>query len=259
MYYPQLIAAGMVYKAIPPLYSVRIGGNDRCFTDNLEMIKYNQKIFSQKYNLKNSKKVTLTSKELTLFFTRNADYNYYINSISNTYALENRLFEDILISYVENNDSVNFTKLQKLIKSKYRFMEVVKEKSGVVIVKGVITRSNVAILSDKFFKDCKAILDIIRSNDYLHYYIDNTPVSISEVMELYEKTQPSGIHRYKGLGETSSDILEKAVMNPNMARVLIQYNVDDIKDTLNTIREYESDKKKILGLIGNVSRDDLIE
>ena len=48
-------------------------------------------------------------------------------------------------------------------------------------------------------------------------------------------------------------------MNPNMERVLIQYNVDDIKDTLNTIREYESDKKKILGLIGNVSRDDLIE
>ena len=175
------------------------------------------------------------------------------------YAIEKPLFEDILTSYVECGNKVDLAKLQKVIKSKYRFMDVVKEKSGVVVVKGVITKSNIAILSDKFFKDCESLLSIIRSNDCLHYFIDKNPMSIYEIMSLYEKTQPNGVHRYKGLGETSESILEKSVMSPLGDRVLIQYTIDDIKETMNTIREYESDKKKILSLVGNVTRDDLIE
>ncbi len=259
MYFPQMISAGMVYKATPPLYSVRVGGKDKFFTDNFDMIKYNQRLFSQKYSLKNSKKVQLTAKELTLFFVRNTEYNYYLNSIANTYALERPLFEDILTSYVECGNKVDLAKLQKVIKSKYRFMDVVKEKSGIVVVKGVITKSNVAILSDKFFVDCAPLLNIMKSNDYLHYYIDSTPASIYNVMSLYEKTQPNGVHRYKGLGETSESILENSVMSPLGDRTLIQYTMEDFKDTLSTIREYESDKKKILSLVGNITRDDLIE
>ena len=87
-------------------------GKDKYFVDNLEMIKFNQRLFSQKYQLLNSKKIPLTSKELTLFFVRNSDYNYYLNSISSTYALEKSLFEDILTCYVECNMKVDFQNFQ---------------------------------------------------------------------------------------------------------------------------------------------------
>lgn len=250
--------AGMVYRAMPPLYAVRVAGKDKYFSDNLELIKYNQKIFSQKYKLSVNKRDSLSSKELTTFFVKNADYNYFLNSMANTYALELPLFEDILTSYVECGDKVDFNKLQKLIKSKYRFLDVIKEGKD-VIVKGVITKSNIAILIDKFFEDCSIILKIIRSNDHLHYFIDGKPVTINQVMDLYEKTQPNGIKRFKGLGETAPSILENSVMNPLADRILIQYSMDDLKETFNTVREYESDRKKILALVGNVTRDDLIE
>lgn len=258
MYFPQLIIAGRVYKATPPLFSVKVAGKDKFFIDNIDMIKYNQKAFTQKYQLKNSKKEILSTKDLTNFFIRNADYIYHLESLSDTYAIETPLLEDILTCYVENKKAVNFAKLQKLIKSKYRFVDAVKEKSGTTIVQGVITKSNVAILSDKFFMDCSPIINIIESNDDLHYIIDNKLMSIYEIMKIYEKTQPTGVHRYKGLGETSDSILEKAVMNPS-DRILIQYTMDDIKETVDTIRSYESDKKKILALVDNVTRDDLVE
>ena len=105
----------MVYRAMPPLYAVRVAGKDKYFSDNIELIKYNQKIFSQKYKLSVNKKDSLSSKELTTFFVKNADYNYFLNSMANTYALELPLFEDILTSYVECGDKVDFNKLQKLI------------------------------------------------------------------------------------------------------------------------------------------------
>ena len=80
-----------------------------------------------------------------------------------------------------------------------------------------------------------------------------------EIMSLYEKVKPNNFHRYKGLGETSEAILEKAVMNPAADRVLIQYTMDDIKETIETIRDFDSDKKKILSLVGNITRDDIID
>ena len=253
-----MVKAGMIYKATPPLYSVKVAGKDKFFVDNIDMIKYNQKIFSQKFSLKDNKKNPITGNNLTLFFVRNADYVYFLDSLADTYAIEKPLFEDVLTNYVDNGMKVNFDKLQKLIKSKYRFVNVYKD-GKTIIVQGVITKSNIIVLSEKFFKDCNPIIKIMSSNDTLHYTIDNKAMSLYEIMKLYEKTQPNGVHRYKGLGETSENILEKAVMNPLGDRVLIQYTMDDIKDTIETIRSYESDKKKILALTGTISRDDLIE
>ena len=258
LYYPQLIIDGRVFKATPPLYSVRVNGKDKCFVDNFDFMKYNQKLFSQKYQLMNSKKVQLDQKELTMFFKRNQEFLYWINKLSRTFAVEIPLLEDILVNYVENNEQVNFNKLQKCIKSKYRFMDVYKAKDT-CIVKGSIKEANVVVMSNSFLNTCKPLIDIIKSNDCLHYNVDGKSASIYDIMMLYEKVKPNNFHRYKGLGETSEEILEKAVMNPLADRVLIQYTMDDIKETIETIRDFDSDKKKILSLVGNITRDDIID
>ena len=51
MYFPQMIKAGMVYKAIPPLDSIKEGKKNRYFIENSDMVKYVQKIFNQTYTV----------------------------------------------------------------------------------------------------------------------------------------------------------------------------------------------------------------
>ena len=41
---PQLIQAGKVYKAVPPLYSIPKKGGEEYFTRNIDFVKYIQKL-----------------------------------------------------------------------------------------------------------------------------------------------------------------------------------------------------------------------
>ena len=259
MYYPQMIEAGMVYKAIPPLYSIKVGNKFKYFTEQIDIVRYIQKSFLQKYQmtLPNSKE-PLSNKEVTLFFMKNSDYIYYLEKIANTYAVDPNLLELILYHYISNKNKIVFDKLKKEVKSAYRFMDAYNEK-GTIIVKGTIAKSNVVILNPKFFLDCHNILDIMRNNDSLYYNINGKRSTIYQVMCAYNSVSPSGIKRYKGLGEMSKDTLAESTLLSTGERTLIRYTMDDAKECLEAIREYESDTKKILKLVTDVSREDLMD
>ena len=164
MYYPFLIEAGKVYKAIPPLYSVKEGKKKKYFTDNLEYIKYIQKTFLSQNDFRDIKNQPISQNEITKFFLRNRDYIYFLEKLANTYAVDPYLTEMVLDHYIENGDKINFDKLKKEIKSAYRFMDVYKE-NGTIVVKGTIDKSNLIIISDKFLMDCQNVLKISKSND----------------------------------------------------------------------------------------------
>lgn len=258
MYFPQMIEAGMVYKAIPPLYSIKQGSKTRYFTEQIDIVRYIQKLFLQKYIMKTPKKETLQNKDITIFFMRNVDYLYHLNRIANTYAVDPYLLEMILLHYISNKNSIKLDKLNKDIKAVYRFMGA--EKIGnTVMVKGTIDKSNLAIINDKFIFDCRDIIEIIRSNDYFYYIINDETLSLYQIMCLYDKVSPNGVQRYKGLGEMDSDELAESTLYPGSDRTLIRYTLQDAKEEIEAIREYESDSKKILSLVGNVSRDDLLD
>ena len=258
MYYPFLISAGMVYKAIPPLFSVKLGKSEKYFTEQIDIIKYMQKDFLEHHSFTNEKKAPMENKNATIFFMRNVDYTYYLNRAANTYALHPLLLEKILINYVQHKGKVDFTSLQKDVKASYRFMNV--EKAGKFIkVSGVIDKSNVAIISDKFLLDCADVIRILEANDFMYYYIDKQKKSLYEVMDLYEKSTPTGIKRYKGLGEMNKTQMAESTLRADMNRTLIRYTMNDVKETFETIRSYESNSKLILNLCNNVTRDDLNE
>ena len=63
MYFPQMIEAGMVYKAIPPLYSIKQGNKNRYFTEQIDIVRYIQKLFLQKYEMNTVKKQPLQNKD----------------------------------------------------------------------------------------------------------------------------------------------------------------------------------------------------
>ena len=259
MYYPFLIAAGMIYKALPPLFSAKIGKSEKYFTEQIDIIKFMQKDFLEHHSFANEKKVLMENKNATIFFMRNVDYTYYLNKAANTYALNPRLLEIILINYVQHKGKVDFTSLQKEIKSTYRFMDAKMVDKTHIKVSGVIEKSNVAIISDKFLLDCEAVIRILEANDFMYYYIDGEKKSLYEVMNLYEKSTPTGIKRYKGLGEMNKNQMAESTLRSDMNRTLIRYTMNDVKETFETIRSYESNSKLILNLCNNVTRDDLNE
>ena len=257
MYFPFLIEAGMVYKAIPPLFSIKEGKRTKYFTDNIDLIKYNQSEFIHNNTVLDNKKNPIEAKYLTKFFLRNTDYTYYLEKAANTYALDAYLLEMVLYHYIINKKSINVKKLEKEVNSVYRFMHVYND-NNTIIVKGTIDKSNLIILSDKFINDCNKILEIIESNDELYYYLNNKKASIYSIMKVYEASNPDTVQRYKGLGEMPDGHLGESTLSIDN-RTLIRYTLDDAKEALNLIREYESDTKKILGHVGAVSRDDLVE
>jgi DNA gyrase/topoisomerase IV subunit B len=76
-------------------------------------------------------------------------------------------------------------------------------------------------------------------------------------MKAFNSIMPTGVKRYKGLGETNSDELAESTIAPN-SRSLIQYTVEDVKDEIERIRRIESDKKQIFQYYGLLNRADLI-
>lgn len=257
MYFPFVIAAGKLYKAVPPLYSIPDGRNKRrYFVDQLDIIKFNQKTFLQKHSLGISKNKSLTNKEISMLFLRNTDYVYFLEKCASTYAIDPNLLEMVLFHYVANKNSFKFDKLKKEISSVYRFMNVNK-KSNTVVIDGTIDKYNCIICNERFINDCNDILNIINSNDQLVYLLDSKKTTIYNIMKTYESSIPS-VQRYKGLGEMPPVELGESTILPEN-RTLIQYSLDDAKALLKEIREYESDTKKILKTIKSVDRSDLTE
>lgn len=258
MYFPQLIEAGMVYKGVPPLYSIQEGKKHRFFTEQIDIIKFIQKDFLSKHSLLDLNKKELDNREITKFFLKNADYTYYLTKAANTYAVDPYLLEMTLFNYIQNNHSINEKKLTKSVKSTYRFMNV-SNKNGQVVISGSIAESNFIICRDKLFNDCRDIIHIIENNDSLYYMIDGKVNSLYQVMMLYEESTPPSVQRYKGLGEMPYKLLSQSTLDPNQDRTLIRYTMDDVKEATSIIREYESDTKKILGEVKRVDRFDLLD
>ena len=257
---PQLIQAGKLYRAVPPLYSIPKKGGKKgeqeYFTENIDFVRFVQKIFTKTNDLRRLDGSAISSKDMSIFFLRNADYTYYINSLSTTYAVEPLLLEFALFNHY-NNTSVSA--LKKEIVKKYRFMEVSKE-NNTIVYDGIINDSNSLFMNDNLFRDCKDIIKIIESNkDGFYYKINGKVCSIYEIMSAFESTQPSHIQRYKGLGEMQPTQIAESVLLPTSDRTLIQYTVEDVKETIQIIDNYESDFTKLFKFVGEVTRQDLLD
>jgi len=270
---PQLIQAGKVYKAVPPLYSIPKKGGEEYFKRNIDFVKYIQKLYltNNKVTTLNGKS-QLSGKDATLFFMNNEDYIYWLERLANTYSVEPKLIEMALFHYIRGD---KLSDIQKDLKKMYRFMDV-KKVGNIIVYSGTIKESVFLPIHEQMLKDSAEMIKIINKNKEWYYKINGTVGSIYDVMEGFKKTQPNHLQRYKGLGEMDEDQLAESTLLPDITiplkvddgkrtrnvtgnRTLIRYTLEDAKEEIELIRKYESDYSQLFKFVGNVSRQDLID
>ena len=252
LYCPYLIEAGKVYKAMPPLYMVPRGKKKVYFLDNSVMAKENQKIFKKTYTIED-KNGKLSDRRVEDIIVRNADYVYELESAATNHGVTPKMLEIALMNYIKKGSSKD---LEKAIKNEYRFVKITDMK-GIQKIEVSDDQLYTIYNTDGLFHDCKRILKIMKSNDSLVYKINGKDMSMYGIMKIFDNIMPTGVQRYKGLGEQDADELAESTTAVE-TRSLVRYTVDDVKDEVERIRRIESDRKLILDYVDVVTRDSLI-
>lgn len=255
MYMPQLIQAGKVYSAEPPLYGVKKGKKTTYYKDKIEYIKYTQSEFSKNNKICNLKGKQLSNNQLLKLMVDNMYYTYEVGIIRDRYAIDPYLLECILIN---RNKTEN--ELARLIKKNYRFVNDIKKSGDTIIIRGLVdSKYQNIFLNQKLLDDSKKIIDYLDSNLDHYFLLNGEVVSLYKLMTTFENTSFGNITRFKGLGEMDPMQLFESTINPGVdsQRTLTRYNIEDLKKELETITYLENNRAEIIKDM-KVSRSDVL-
>lgn len=314
MYMPELIEAGRVYGAVPPLFGIKVKGGMRYFTTKLDFTKYVQTLFAHQYTLAYTNGRKLTNNETTALFYKNIEYKDLIEFIAKTFAIDPDLLETVLYymsSFIEIGDSIsvanmaakvkavakakkttpkakkepkkvkdesatggsddinfddmpvvegsisagvsyyikptfNVNALRKELKKAYRFIEVV-ESNGVIRIEGLVnSKYQYVFINDKFVSACVPLISIIKNNIDLFYMVNGNRASLYRLMCTFDSMIPSGLTRYKGLGEQDPKELAVSALRPDGDRTLIRYTIESAKEEIESLRRIDSSMASLL-------------
>ncbi|MWV63136.1 DNA topoisomerase (ATP-hydrolyzing) subunit B [Helicobacter saguini] len=224
-YFKDLIKAGHIYIAQPPLYSFKKGKEKIYLKDDRALSEYLIEKGIESFTFSG-----VGNNELLQILKSIAYYRSLINDIERRFNVQN-----VLRYLIENDlDTQNFETLGKNIES---FLE----SKGINILKSHFSEfsiefniqtnlglSEIAITKnlfhDKVFRECKGIFSKIKEREL--EFLEGR--DIIECLEEIEKAAKKGaeIGRYKGLGEMNKEELWETTMSPQN-RTLVQIKIDD--------------------------------
>ena len=325
---PDLIKAGKVYRAVPPLFGIKSKDGNKYFTTKLDFTKYVQNLFAKTHTLADTSGRKLTTSETTGLFFKNIDYKDQMDFVANTFAIDPDLLESVLYflaQYVEvgspvavadmaskikvvekakktaakkstttkkkttakvtdtksnddmdidisgsGEDSINFEdthvtegsvsasiayyikptfnskNLKKELQKSYRFIDIV-ENNGIIRIEGLVnSKYQYVFINDKFISACIPLITMIKNNTDIFYQVDNENVSLYSLMCKFDAMIPSGLTRYKGLGEQNPAQLGESALHPDGDRTLIRYTLESAKEEIETLRRIDSSMASLL-------------
>lgn len=116
---PELISAGKVYRAVPPLFGIKQRNDMKYFTTKLDFTKYIQTLFAHNHVLTDMNGRKLTNSEVTNLFFKNIDYKDNIEFVGNTFAIDPDLLESVLYylaKYIELGDPNSVASMASKVK-----------------------------------------------------------------------------------------------------------------------------------------------
>lgn len=257
MYMPQLIEAGRVYAALPPLYGIKLGKDKYIYLrDRMDYIKYIQKDFSKNnkvYELKS--KTPMRPAELSKLLYVNIDYVRELTRVADNHAINPLLLESVLtLKY----NKVSDVKFKSSIMKQFKYIDKIEKKKGTIVIEGLVdSKYQTVFVNDTLMQESKRVLDIIAQNKMLAYKVNGEVMSIYELMKLFDKSAPASIQRYKGLGEMDGARLFNSTLDPEN-RCLIRYTIENVKEEIESIKFYEDNKSRLIEDV-KVSRFEVIE
>lgn len=185
VFMPQVIAAGKLYKAIPPLYSVGNGKKKTYFATKADFAKFIQQTFNKSHVIeylgKDAKK--LTPNECIKLFYKNIDYAYNINILSNIFAVDPMLLELVLFNLA---DAIDFNTQRDIAVAGFAQASVAKseEETKALIDHSIVQSIGYSLTNLNFSKLKKSIEKAFR---FMHVDKRNgTTVIEGEVNDKYQ-------------------------------------------------------------------------
>lgn len=273
--FPQLIMAGRVYRAVPPLFGLNLGIDSKTkkrkmqyFTEYIDYIRYKQKKFTERFTISMIDGSSISNAKLLNLLIKNVDYTFEMNRITGRYAINPKLLELLLLCKI---NGLSNSKIIRAIKSRPEYAYInINIIDNTMIIKGLTANSadqlvngsvDTIYFNDKLISECQNIIALIKDNDNVIYYqMNGIEASLYEIMTAFDDIRIANgsiLEHFKGLGEMDAWKLFESTMDPDGDRMLIQYTIKDITETTTAIRMYESDKTKILNHIGKVTRSDI--
>ena len=245
VYFPALILAGRVYRAVPPLYGATVGKERIYFTNNMDLTIYVQESFMKDNVLCTTTGSKLTKNEITELFLNLGRYCTVLDNVSLNFAL----LPEVLEFFLFNMDK-DFKTLKSMAKKQYRFLETSYPfelingcPTGRWLVDGKV---QVLHFNSMIIEQSAEIIEMIKSTRYQYYNLNGEDVSLYRLMLEFERRKPKNITRYKGLGEMDPHELAESTISPTTNRTLIRYTMEDAQEQIERIRYLNSNKSVLL-------------
>ena len=261
LYMPELIMAGKVYASMPPLYGMVVPGKPtgkykkakiQYFLNRLDYIEFLQKNFSKTYNIQHCDGKSMSAHELSLFLYKNYDYVYTLGIIAQNHSIPPQLLEEILILR-----NLSEKEMIKKLKKKYRFINIERNGNTLIVTGSVDGAIRTVFVNDILISECADIIKILDENTELALIVNGEVMSLYQIMSLFNKSEPTNIQRYKGLGEMNGPKLFDSTLDPDN-RTIVQYTMDSALETIEKMKYCKDNMRELLNDI-TVSRFDVMD
>lgn len=237
---PELVKAGMLYKAKAPLYILKDSKNKYI----LSKVEY-YKIFADKV-VENTTLIDSKGKKLS-----NEDMHELIDS-NKDYLLE---LEPLTQYFYTNPELIEFTLLHAPSPKfnyvlKKRFPELTYDEATNVIQGSIDGVYQYLVADQAFFDKCERLTKLIKDvnkSDIYYTMESNGYKSLTSLGMFFKNTKkylPEIEDRIKGLGELDGEVMWETTLNP-ANRELIRLTIDDLERDLNTVKVLHGPDSKL--------------
>lgn len=261
IFFPELVEAGFVYKALPPLYEIKVNGKSKFLRNKEEYVN------TYRDNVINYYDVIiplLGKKELSrdvfrTFLYETSDYLGDLKSIAGhfktSYLFVERIASFLVWKYPNMGSDFDLKEILSDQKFLTEFMSTIQKvypeiKYDEVENKlyGVADGHHTTLeTGNRFVRKIQILLDTYRNYGYSILVKEKDDefkqMTLAMFNDKYQKFIPKIGERFKGLGEMKPENLFETTMNPN-SRVLIQLKLSDLKEEMKIFNKLHGNTKK---------------